>query len=273
MTRVLQSDTISIVVSRSAVDDNVSTTLPLPDGSSVTVSPATLPDNATTTFDTHVVFWAVNPYATADTASSLAMNVSSVTLTHSDGSGAVIPVSNATTPVVVSLVVPGGTDVTQFRCSYWSEVEGGWSDVGTVLVGYTRLRGTDGRFVAHCATTHLSDFAAVKASVSFIVVTNVNPIDDAGLVAQVLNPQNLLALGVIAGLVVVFVASWVVSYKHDEARSVELGALHRAHMVLFGEVRSGLGMHCLHLPVGHPRRLSVVAMVDDLKVRGGGQVQ
>jgi hypothetical protein len=37
-------------------------------------------------------------------------------------------------------------------------------------------------------------------------------------------------------------------------------------MLMFGEVRHGLGMHTLHLPPDHPERTKVIRKFDALKV-------
>jgi hypothetical protein len=53
----------------------------------------------------------------------------------------------------------------------------------------------------------------------------------------------------------------------DENKSAELALLHRTHMLMFGQVKTGLGMHTLHLPPDHPARQRVIRMFDSLKVR------
>ena len=262
----LQGSSISVVLSRNS--PGVTTSLNVGNGGLVAVNPGSVSENATSdgVFDTHTVFWAVNPFAWSTSTLHLFTTVTSVEIVD-PVTDAVVNVTHAVEPVVIAVPVPASTDTSQFRCSYWSEALQDWSDEGTVLLGFAVASDGSGGGVAYCGTVHLSDFAAVKQSVSFFVITDVHPIDDAGLVAQIVNPSNLLALFVVAALIIVFGTSWVVSYKHDEQRSHELEKLHRAHMVLFGEIRTGLGMHCLHLPLDHPIRKRVVALYDHLKVR------
>jgi hypothetical protein len=246
----------------------VSVCLCVGSGASVIVNRNSLPASSTLngTFDTHTVFWSVNPYSWSATTKQMAATVTTVELLDPE-TGMPFNLTAAAQPVVISVVVPSTVNQEEFRCNYWSHAVQDWSDAGTILVGFTAADDGTGRLIAHCATVHLSDFAAMQAPVSFFVVTDIDPVGDAGLLQQVVNPQNLLSLFVIVGVMIVFGTSWIVSYKHDEGRSRELEKLHRAHMVLFGEVRTGLGMHCLHLPLDHPARRRVVALYDQLKVR------
>jgi hypothetical protein len=47
---------------------------------------------------------------------------------------------------------------------------------------------------------------------------------------------------------------------------VQVHALHHVHILLFAEVRTGLGMDMLHLGPDHPKRASLAATADSLKV-------
>lgn len=56
----------------------------------------------------------------------------------------------------------------------------------------------------------------------------------------------------------------------DELQAKEAAKLHHAHVLIFGEVRHGLGMHTLHLPPGHPERQAIIKKFDALKVGSAG---
>ena len=73
---------------------------------------------------------------------------------------------------------------------------------------------------------------------------------------------------VVVCLVGFFLLAWLLSIGIDERKSREIAKLHRAHMLMFGEVRSGLGMHTVHLSPTDPRRIAVINMFQSLKVRG-----
>ena len=60
----------------------------------------------------------------------------------------------------------------------------------------------------------------------------------------------------------------LLAFQADESKSKELVRLHRTHVMMFGEVRSGLGMQTLHLPADAPQRKAVIKMFDSLKVCG-----
>ncbi len=47
---------------------------------------------------------------------------------------------------------------------------------------------------------------------------------------------------------------------------MQVHALHHVHILLFAEVRTGLGMDMLHLGPDHPKRASLAATADSLKV-------
>ena len=55
-------------------------------------------------------------------------------------------------------------------------------------------------------------------------------------------------------------------WQVDELQAKEAAQLHHAHVLIFGEVRHGLGMHTLHLPPGHPERQAVISKFEALKV-------
>ncbi len=268
-----QGSELVLVVGRSSTSSGLA--LLLSGGGGVDVDGASLP-LGTGIFDAHTVQWSIDPYLWAGSDRAL-VPVTTVEVTDpEDGSG--VTVADAPSPIVVSFPLPLGTDVDTFRCSFWDRAAERWSDKGMVLLGFTSVAGGNGSasLTASCATLHLSDFTGVSKSVSFFVVTQVDPIGDAGSLADVANPRNLLALVVVVGIVGVFFVTWNLSVRLDEARSQDLHALQRAHMLLFGEVRTGLGMHCLHLPLDHPGRARVKKMYDALMVRctaaaGGGQ--
>jgi hypothetical protein len=59
---------------------------------------------------------------------------------------------------------------------------------------------------------------------------------------------------------------WRGLWRHS-ARSEELESLHQVHILLFGEVRTGVGMDVLHLHGKHPKRQAYAAAQAALQVR------
>ena len=72
---------------------------------------------------------------------------------------------------------------------------------------------------------------------------------------------------VVLSIVGLFLMSLLLSGVLDEKKSEEIAALHRSHVLLFGHVRTGLGMHTVHLKPDDPRRVAVINMFKALKVR------
>jgi hypothetical protein len=116
--------------------------------------------------------WTTNPYLWSTDTPPLVSPVMSVSVAGVD-------VSNATTPLVVSMTVGSTTPLSQFRCSYWNQATGNWSDSGTVVIGFESA--ADGSTTAICATLHLTDFSAVKKQSSECVRCLKEGISTAGL--------------------------------------------------------------------------------------------
>ena len=116
--------------------------------------------------------WTTNPYLWSTDTPPLVSPVMSVSV-------AAVDVSNATTPLVVSMTVGSTTPLSQFRCSYWNQTIGNWSDSGTVVIGFESA--ADGSTTAICATLHLTDFSAVKKQTSECVRCLKEGISTAGL--------------------------------------------------------------------------------------------
>jgi hypothetical protein len=108
-------------------------------------------------FRSSAIKWTTNPYLWSTNTPALVASVLSVSV-------AGVNVTNATTPLVVSMPVSSTTPLSQFQCSHWSEAIGNWSQRGSVLVGFETE--ADGSITALCATLHLTDFSAVKKQTS-----------------------------------------------------------------------------------------------------------
>jgi hypothetical protein len=66
-----------------------------------------------------------------------------------------------------------------------SGVAGSWLHTGMILVGFVESTAPSGAVStsAYCASLHLTDFSSVKNKTSFLVVTDIDPIGDAGKVS------------------------------------------------------------------------------------------
>ena len=220
--------------------------------------------------DTHIVQWATNPNAWANTTTPLASTVVSIDVVAASSQTPVTVAGNTSTasPMVVSFTLPPTTDAALFRCRYWDASSSTWSAAGTVLLGFI-VDASSGAITARCGTLHLSEFAADRTPTTPLSPNAVDLVGDAGLLTDLFAPGNLVAAIVVLALLGAFVACWVVSAVWDERRSEELLEAHRQHLLTFGNVKLGLGTHALHLPPTDPRRVKVVEMYKALKVRGG----
>jgi hypothetical protein len=218
--------------------------------------------------DTRVVEWTSNPFSWANVTDSLNTGVITVDIIDPD-SDTVVQINSSSRlrrPMRVSLPIPPSTNTDTFRCTYWDPVNLKWSDSGTVLLGFL-VDSTTGNPYAMCGTMHLTEFASVKKQTSFFVTNDIDLIDDAGVLVSAFEPQNLVVVIVIGSVVGAFLLSWMFSAMHDETKTAQISKLHQAHLLMFGEVRSGLGMHTVHLSPTDPERIRVVKMFESLKVR------
>lgn len=232
--------------------------------STLNTSGSQLVSGASSAVDTHVVFWETNPYGWSSASRNITAPVTSVELYSSGGQP--IAVSSLGVPSVVVMPLLATTNVFEFECVYWSSSEQRWARSGAVVIGFEVSADGSGATRAICGALHFTDFSAAQAALSFYSVTNVET-SDVGSIEEVFSPQNVVVVLTVSGFVVLFFASWVISAREDERLSKEYRELQRAHLALFGEMRTGLGMHCLHLSMSHPARVKVARMYGALKVR------
>jgi hypothetical protein len=83
----------------------------------------------------------------------------------------------------------------QISCAYYDAAAHAWSSDGVIAVGYRTDAEVDGNLFVSCATTHLSAFTSFAAP--YVPTANtVNPITDAGLLRNYLDPANFVPLAV-----------------------------------------------------------------------------
>ncbi len=84
----------------------------------------------------------------------------------------------------------------------------------------------------------------------------VDPFGDAGSLVTMFDPQNLFPVIMVLVLFGGFVIAWILSLVIDRRNAASMEALHREHVLLFGEVLPGFGKEevrgtsldvCLHL--------------------------
>jgi hypothetical protein len=99
----------------------------------------------------------------------------------------------------------------------------------------------DGNLIAHCGSTHLTDFSG-KLRPNRPKLNMVDPIRDASKLSQVFSERNLLPVAVILVFFGVFVVAWGLSVVADRRNRRTLEALREAHFMTFGEVKAGAGL-------------------------------
>jgi hypothetical protein len=251
-----QSDDISLTAWRSSGTVAEQT---LPSGSTVSFEGTAVGSENTAPVDTNAVQWSTNPYSWSSGAHEPATGVLTVDVSSN---GTELDVHGLSTPIALSQTIPATTNLTAFRCSSWDSDKGDWSSDGLMVLGFMQV---GSKVVAVCGTTHLSDFSGV-ASPSFIKVAPIGSIGDAGELAKVLDPSNLLTFIIVVVLVGVFFAAWIYSSTHDRKNVIELARLHQLQMRMFGEVQNGLCMDVVHLEKDHPLKLAAVRTYESLKV-------
>ena len=256
---ILSGVDVTLGVSRSLSSSAAGQTLP--DGSGVSFLPGSLSNSATgSVIDTRALQWGTNPHGWSAAGSDIVTGVTSIEVVDSD-SGDIVDVGpgNATgtdvVPIVLSMGVPTGTALSDFRCRYWNSTSEAWREDGTVLLGFTQ--DDNGTVTAYCGSVHLTDFSA-QLDPSFLRVNSIDPFGDAGLLEDVLDPSNLLPLLFIVLLIVGFVVAWFVSAHIDKRQAAKIDRLRDSHLLSYGEVSPGLGKDRLHLDPKDPARELVV---------------
>ncbi len=112
-----QTPEVTVVASRTAVDD--STTQSLPSGAGVTVTPESV--GVTGGVDVRTVEWQSDPHGWSSAASDVSGRIVSVTMSES-GTGN--DITSVPEPLVVTLTIPEGTDIDTFQCGFWSDSAG-----------------------------------------------------------------------------------------------------------------------------------------------------
>jgi hypothetical protein len=142
-----------------------------------------------------------------------------------------VPVDGLALPILIDMSVSRdlGPDPSQISCAYYDPVAKVWSQQGVIAVGY-RADPTSGNLIVTCATLHLSAFTSYVAPYAPTANT-VDPIGDAGLLANYLNPNNFYPLAVLISLVGGFGLAWLFAYFMQIKHRKGLGRLREAHMV------------------------------------------
>ena len=227
-----------------------------------------LPGNLTTrgVADTHIVEWTSDPNSWAGSSATLSSGVISIEIVDPD-SGSVVPLTGSSVrePMLVSLPVSPSIDSLAFSCIYWDAAINDWSNAGTVVIGFVSNE-TAGTTTAVCGTLHLSEFASEESDLPF-TFNAVNPFADAGELEALFDPGNIVATIVVLCVLGLFILAWILSAVYDTKRAEEMLRLHREHVRKYGDVKMGLGMDTLHLPVEDPRRIKVALMYESLRVR------
>lgn len=231
--------------------------------------------------DVTVLRWRVDPLADASVqgGDSLVSGVTDITVSAPGAAGGELSVSGLDAPVVFSMPVrpalfeallarDAGNGLDAFGagtggatgedaavptplCSYFDAAmnggAGGWSTRGVVLVGYRDGSGGGsgggGAPVIVCAAGHLTSFAATSAVTS--ALSNVqSPFADAGILAQALDPSNVVSTIVVLCLLLCFCMLWCRFHFHDRRDARDYAVLRRVKFVSHGHMT----------PMGDPRK-------------------
>ncbi len=117
----------------------------------------------------------------------------------------------------------------QISCAYFDADSGTWSQQGVIAVGY-RSDPATGNLILTCATLHLSAFTSYVAPYAPAANT-VDPIGDAGMLANYLDPTNFYPLAVLGALGGGFLCAWLVALWMQRSQRAGLTKLREAHMV------------------------------------------
>ena len=207
--------------------------------------------------------WTSNPYSWSTTGGSTAAGVVSVEVLSSVDNS-VVSVTDAAAPIIVSLVAPLSTDLEVFRCLYWNNDTGTWDSDGTLLIGAVTSVSS---LTVSCATNHLSDFSAKAADSSgFLQLYIPNPLDHVGELGNAFSGSSLITTIVVFAVFGTCLLAWLVSSAIDNRKAETLAQLRRAHILMYGEIRAGMGKVVLHEVVTQAGRRKLQAKYDLLKV-------
>lgn len=198
---------------------------------------------AGSSMDTVAKQWKSDPYSYLNVSTPALASVTSFEIKDSTTS-ATLDVQNRAVPVVLSLSLPGATDTTTFRCSFWDEYHQSWSGDGAIVLDFTVL--DSGAVIAYCGSVHLSEFSGVF-NPSFLNFPDPNMFLDVGMFASLFSLKNLVPVTVVFSMIGFFAVSWYLSYRQDHKMAQEIALLRRAHQLMFGEISGGFGRDKLHL--------------------------
>ena len=208
--------------------------------------------------------WANNPFLYTGSGASLAGVVSIEIMNPNDSS--ILTVNGTQAPIVIGFTTAGSTDLSDFKCSYWNLDISAWDSSGTALVSLTP--GAGGVVNVACATVHLSDFSAVNG-IGFMNIQIPNPITEFASLGSVFSLKSLFTTVATLAILGVSLVAWFVSSIVDDKKADMLAQLRKAHVLLYGEVSSGLGMDMLHKGASAESRKKLQALHDKLRVCDG----
>jgi hypothetical protein len=185
------------------------------------------------------VQWTTDPYGWSN--DSIAAGVTTIELFDPD-SGAPLPVDGASQPLLIALTLPSSTDESLFACNFWDATTLSWSQQGTIVIDVSA--DASGSVTAVCGALHLTDFSGA-ISTSFLHVNVVDPIRDASKLANLFQQKSIVVVVAVGLLLGIFLVAWVASTAIDAKLSETLEQLQRTHVMLYGEVKPGLGKELL----------------------------
>lgn len=163
------------------------------------------------------------------------------------GSGETIDVQELRCPLLLRLPVSDAATEDMYECRYFDEETGRDFTDGMVLLRFETdvLPNGNTRRMAICATLHLTDFSS-QVEEDLPQINAIDPIGNAGLLQNYLDPRNFFVLIVLCVLFGAFVMAAGVSFCLYRATEQERKDLARAQFVRYGELRQGRGLDRLH---------------------------
>jgi len=217
-------------------------------------------ETATTSVDLRGIAWGSNPYlwsdllqGDGDTVPVRGSGVISMSIANTpaaaggSGSGEDVNVGGLRCPLLLRLPVGEDIDASEYECSFFDDSTGLDFTTGMVLLRFERDTEPSGRSqrMAICATLHLTDFSS-QMKEDIPTINAIDPIGNAGLLQNYLDPRNFFVLVILSVLFGAFLMAGAVSYCLYRETEQERKDLARAQFVRYGELRQGRGLDRLH---------------------------
>ena len=225
-----------------------------------------LSTSVNSTVDIVLKQWSYNPLTWSTNGSSQGCVVS-VEVVDSP-TGTVVPVRDIAAPVLLTICIDSDDSDSyyaqnQYACGFWNTSRQAWDDRGAYLVSVS-VDPQDNTTRLLCAAMHLTDFSAIKAKTEFLHLGVPNPLTDWRRLGAAFSRTSLFTTVVTLAIGCVTLVGWIVLVMLDRGAKEKLMELRRMHVVMFGTIKAGEG---LHVPDVNAVEHHKMAMFRQLRVR------